>query len=32
VGLALLDLYETTFDARDFGWAVRLAERAVELF
>ena len=28
----LLDLYETTFDARDFEWAVRLAERAIELF
>jgi len=31
-GLALLDLYETTFEARDFEWAVRLAERAIELF
>ena len=28
----LLDLYETTFEARDFEWAVRLAERAIELF
>jgi hypothetical protein len=32
VGLALLDLYETTFEARDFAWAVTLAERAIELF
>jgi len=31
-GLAVLDLYETTFEARDFEWAVRLAERAIELF
>ena len=31
-GLALLDLYEATFEARDFEWAVRLAERAVALF
>ena len=31
-GLALLDLYEATFEARDFEWAVRLAERAIELF
>ena len=31
-GLGLLDLYEATFDARDFKWAVRLAERAIELF
>ncbi len=31
-GLGLLDLYEATFDARDFEWAVRLAERAIELF
>ncbi|MDP8989432.1 MAG: thioredoxin domain-containing protein [Acidobacteriota bacterium] len=31
-GLGLLDLYEATFDARDFEWAVRLADRAVELF
>jgi uncharacterized protein YyaL (SSP411 family) len=30
--LALLDLYEATFEARDFEWAVRLAERAFELF
>jgi uncharacterized protein YyaL (SSP411 family) len=32
VGLALLDLYETTFEARDFAWAVQLAERALALF
>jgi hypothetical protein len=32
VGLALLDLYEATFQAHDFEWAVSLAERAVELF
>jgi uncharacterized protein len=31
-GLALLDLYEATFEARDFEWAVVLAERAIELF
>ena len=31
-GLALLDLYEATFEARDFEWAVALAERAIELF
>jgi uncharacterized protein YyaL (SSP411 family) len=31
-GLALLDLYECTFEARDFNWAVRVAERAIELF
>jgi uncharacterized protein YyaL (SSP411 family) len=31
-GLALLDLYETTFEARDFSWAVTLAERAMERF
>jgi uncharacterized protein YyaL (SSP411 family) len=31
-GLALLDLYEATFESRDFEWAVRLAERAIELF
>ncbi len=30
--LALLDLYETTFEPEDFAFAVRLAERAVELF
>jgi hypothetical protein len=31
-GLGLLDLYEATFDVRDFEWAVRLGERAIELF
>ncbi len=31
-GLGLLDLYEATFESRDFDWAVRLAERAIELF
>jgi hypothetical protein len=31
-GLALLDLYETTFEPRDFAWAVLLAERALALF
>mgnify|MGYP001794090895 CR=1 FL=1 len=31
-GLALLELYETTFEARDCAWAMRLAERAIELF
>ncbi len=30
--LALLDLYETTFEAQDFHWAVVLAERAIERF
>ena len=29
---ALIDMYETSFDAADLGWAVRLAERALELF
>ena len=29
---ALLDLYETEFDARDLAWAVNLAERGIELF
>jgi uncharacterized protein YyaL (SSP411 family) len=29
---ALIDLYETTFDAADLAWAERLAERAMELF
>jgi uncharacterized protein len=32
VGLALLDLYEATFDPGDFAWAVELAERAIALF
>ncbi len=31
-GLGLLDLYETTFQAADFEWAVELAERALALF
>ncbi len=31
-GLGLLDLYEATFEARDFEWAARLAERAIEQF
>jgi uncharacterized protein len=30
--LAFLDLYETRFEAEDFKFAVRLAERAIELF
>jgi uncharacterized protein YyaL (SSP411 family) len=30
--LALLDLYETTFDAGDLRFAIQLAERAIELF
>jgi uncharacterized protein YyaL (SSP411 family) len=30
--LAFLDLYETRFDAADFQFAMRLAERAIELF
>jgi uncharacterized protein YyaL (SSP411 family) len=29
---ALLDLYETTFDPADFGWAMTLANRAIQLF
>ncbi len=32
VALALIDMYETTFDAADLEWAARLAERAIELF
>ncbi|MEQ1887157.1 MAG: thioredoxin domain-containing protein [Bryobacteraceae bacterium] len=31
-GLGFLDLYETTFASGDFAFAVRLAERAMELF
>ena len=31
-GLALLDLYDATFEAADFAWAVELAERAIALF
>jgi uncharacterized protein YyaL (SSP411 family) len=30
--LASMDLYETSFDAGDLAWAVRLCERARELF
>jgi uncharacterized protein len=30
--LALIDMFETTFDAADLAWATRLAERASELF
>ena len=30
--LALIDMYETRFDAGDLEWAGRLAERAIELF
>jgi len=30
--LALLDLYETSFEEGDLNWAIRLAERAMELF
>jgi uncharacterized protein YyaL (SSP411 family) len=29
---ALVDLYETAFDAADLAWAARLAERAIGLF
>ena len=29
---ALVDLYETSFDASDLGWATRLAERALAAF
>ena len=32
VGLALLDVYETTFQARDFEWAVQLAGLALARF
>ncbi len=32
LALALIDMYETTFDPADLDWAVRLAERAIELF
>jgi uncharacterized protein YyaL (SSP411 family) len=31
-GLALLDLYEATFEPADFAWAVELAERAIAVF
>jgi len=30
--LALIDMYETSFDAYDLSWAARLAERALNLF
>ncbi len=29
---ALVDLYETQFDPADLAWAVRLADRAIEIF
>jgi uncharacterized protein len=32
LALALIDMYETAFDAADLDWAARLAERALELF
>ncbi len=32
LALALIDMYETTFDPADLAWAERLAERAIELF
>jgi uncharacterized protein YyaL (SSP411 family) len=32
LALALLDLYETTFNPVDFRWAVTLVHRAIELF
>ena len=32
LALALIDMYETTFDPADLDWAARLAERAMELF
>src|SRR5207253_2699546 len=32
MALALLDLYETTFDSSDLEWAITLAHRAIELF
>ncbi len=32
LALALIDMYETSFDPADLDWAVRLAERAIELF
>ena len=32
LALALLDMYETAFDAADLHWAERLAHRAIELF
>ncbi len=32
LALALLDMYETTFDSADLRWAIQLTERAIELF
>ncbi len=32
LALALLDMYETSFDAADLAWAGQLAQRAMELF
>jgi hypothetical protein len=32
LALALVDLYETTFDSSDFHWAVTLAQLAIERF
>jgi len=32
LALALADMYETSFDRSDLAWAVKLAERAMELF
>jgi len=32
LALGLIDMYETSFDATDLEWAVRLAERAIALF
>ncbi len=32
LALALIDMYQTSFDAADLAWAARLAERAMELF
>ena len=32
LALALLDMYETTFQSSDLAWAARLAQRAIELF
>jgi uncharacterized protein YyaL (SSP411 family) len=32
LALALLDMYETSFEAADLSWAIRLAERARDLF
>jgi uncharacterized protein YyaL (SSP411 family) len=32
LAIALLDMYETTFRAADLAWAIKLAERAMELF